>query len=822
MARFQREAQVLASLNHPNIASIYGLEDSGKTRALVMELVEGPTLADRIKFGAIPLEETLPIAKQITEALEAAHDKGIIHRDLKPANVKVTPEGTVKVLDFGLAKALETQHPAADISNSPTLALAATQAGVILGTAAYMSPEQAKGKVTDRRGDIWAFGCVLYEMLTAKQAFGGETASETLAAIIKDEAYLNGLPAGTPAAIRTLLRRCLHKDPRRRLQAIGDARNTIEEAISGSPETEAVRERPMQQSAGRRAASWAAGAILVCLAALGGWWFGTRSVIPAPRWSGDLLGGSSVAFGPRVSPDGHTVAFQAMVDNLTQVAVMNPDSGNWTVLTHDRSRGIVQEIAWSRDGSKLYFDRVVPQPAGIYTVPSLGGDERLVLEDAATPGILPDSSLLVTRIDPDRKQRIYHYWPDSGRLQPLGGWLATNDAVAPLRVFPDGKEAVFWGMADGMNSGSIPHLYALDIATGRTRQLAPQLAISQTGSAFALAVTPDNRSVLIDLPSGNLRQIVAIPRFGSGPGQPLITLTAKPWLMDAGSDGTLYLDQVERPLQILRFPVSGGTPEVITASEDYPAEWMQPVEFPDGRFLLPALLSGRPRLLIGKPGGNFFPLVDTADETGPPAALLSDNQVAFIAGTGSDQTIAIASARDGRIIRHLQGVKGQYATSLAASPDGKTLFYTTAGNLWAVPAADGTPRKICTGDSVAVDPDGKELTVTLVENGGTRLVRISVSGGPARDVRVQSGLPINPTPLGGNSVRKDGKLLVGVVPKDSWFFSVAMLDPGSGAFTRIPLNYIGDIFVSNWTNDGRILAFGEPMRAHVWRFRPVH
>jgi len=184
MARFQREAKVLASLDHPNIATIHGLEESGGTRALVMQLVEGPTLADRIKQRPIPVDEAVRIARQIADALEYAHERGIIHRDLKPANVKVTNDDAVKVLDFGLAKALESDPSSIDISTSPTISRMATQQGVLLGTAAYMSPEQAKGKTVDRRADIWAFGCVLYEMLTGKQAFTGETVTESLAAVI--------------------------------------------------------------------------------------------------------------------------------------------------------------------------------------------------------------------------------------------------------------------------------------------------------------------------------------------------------------------------------------------------------------------------------------------------------------------------------------------------------------------------------------------------------------------------------------------------------------------------------------------------------------
>ncbi|MGH9792003.1 MAG: protein kinase domain-containing protein, partial [Candidatus Acidiferrales bacterium] len=267
MARFQREAHVLASLNHPHIAAIYGLEESSGTGfqpvlsdayaqakgasaalsagarhfALVMELVEGPTLAERIAQGAILLDEALPIARQIVEALEYAHDRGIIHRDLKPANIKLTPDGSAKLLDFGLAKALAGDSSSdADVSNSPTLSMAATKAGIILGTAAYMPPEQARGKSVDRRADIWSFGCVLYEMLTAKRAFPGEDVSETLAAIIRGEPDWTALPLAPRHPIRTLLRRCLEKDAKRRLQAIGEARVTIDDYLANPSAAEAT------------------------------------------------------------------------------------------------------------------------------------------------------------------------------------------------------------------------------------------------------------------------------------------------------------------------------------------------------------------------------------------------------------------------------------------------------------------------------------------------------------------------------------------------------------------------------------------------------
>jgi serine/threonine protein kinase/Tol biopolymer transport system component len=244
LARFQREAEVLASLNHPNIAAIYGLEESGGMTALVMELVEGEDLAQRITRGAMPLDEALPIAKQIAEALEAAHEQGIIHRDLKPANIKVRADGTVKVLDFGLAKALEAGRAGQaggagreSPSMSPTITTPAmTQAGMILGTAAYMSPEQARGKTVDRRADIWAFGAVLFEMLTARRAFAGEDITDTIVSVISKEPDWPALPAPTPVGLRRLLSRCLKKDPKARLRDIGEARVQIEELLSGAPE----------------------------------------------------------------------------------------------------------------------------------------------------------------------------------------------------------------------------------------------------------------------------------------------------------------------------------------------------------------------------------------------------------------------------------------------------------------------------------------------------------------------------------------------------------------------------------------------------------
>jgi eukaryotic-like serine/threonine-protein kinase len=373
MARFRREAQVLASLNHPNIAAVYGLEDgdsrdekppaahpdpnssaramvfSGTPPALVMELVEGPTLAEHLKMRRLELEDSLPIARQIAEALEAAHDRGIIHRDLKPANVKIRPDGVVKILDFGLAKAVEGDRASSDPQNSPTISYMSTMAGTILGTAAYMSPEQAKGKHLDRRTDVWSFGCVLFEMLSGKQAFTGETSTDILADVIRGEPRWQELPATTPQRLSELLRRSLQKDTKQRLQAIGEARIAIEQTIAeitvvanSSIETltAAVSASSVQSpgalapassisapaqlaesSAVRRASvfPWILAAVLASLAAWLGYNLLTRATIPAAAILTQILPPDGQIFAltgneagpPVLSPDGSYLAFVA-------------------------------------------------------------------------------------------------------------------------------------------------------------------------------------------------------------------------------------------------------------------------------------------------------------------------------------------------------------------------------------------------------------------------------------------------------------------------------------------------------------------------------
>jgi len=302
MARFQREAELLASLNHPNIAILHGLVDSDGQRALVMELVPGETLGDRIKRGLMPPEEALNVARQIAEALEAAHERGVVHRDLKPGNVMITPAGLVKVLDFGLAAIVQgVQGTPADATNSPTLTMNMTQAGVILGTAAYMSPEQAAGTPVDKRADIWSYGVVLWETLSGRRLFGGDTIAHTLADVLRGPIDFEKLE--TPAPIKNLLRRCLDRDAKTRLRDIGEARVAIAKYLA---DPESTKEIPPPTKARPTWVGWTVAAILAAIAMAA--WLRPRSETKAPA-SGSLAKVGKYDATPQISPDGSAIVF---------------------------------------------------------------------------------------------------------------------------------------------------------------------------------------------------------------------------------------------------------------------------------------------------------------------------------------------------------------------------------------------------------------------------------------------------------------------------------------------------------------------------------
>jgi Tol biopolymer transport system component len=441
MTRFKREAQVLAALNHPNIAAIYGFEESDGKRCLVLELVEGEDLSQKLKANAVPVEDALSIALQIAEALEAAHDKGIIHRDLKPANVMITPVGGVKVLDFGLAKALDGEHGSgiSDASMSPTLTSAATRAGVVMGTAAYMSPEQAKGKAADRRSDVFSFGVVLFEMLTHSVTFSGESVSDILASVLKVDPDWSRLPRGIPAQITDLLHRCLEKDPKQRLQSIGEARIALQNALKSpadSGELQSVAQSTDRKKPGTLV--WIAALIVVAIiAGLAGRFLvpvdtgpvRTRKFLIKPEGLG-----VEYPFGPVISPDGRRIAYFASgslwirdLNALTAVEIpgsaeaqapfWSPDgaslgfaigqrlyrvaaSGGQPVALSDMPFGDMDGAAWAPDGT-IYL---APSSGPMYRMSASGGDARILFEvdpntesDFHTPTILPDGkSLLFT------------------------------------------------------------------------------------------------------------------------------------------------------------------------------------------------------------------------------------------------------------------------------------------------------------------------------------------------------------------------------------------------------------------------------------------
>ncbi len=412
LARFQREAQVLASLNHPHIAAIYGLEKSGDLEALVLELVGGETLAERIARGPIPVEEALGIARQIADALEAAHEKGIVHRDLKPANVKVTPEGQVKVLDFGLAKALSGDASSPDVTHSPTITAQATQAGVVIGTAAYMSPEQARGKAVDKRADIWAFGAVLYEMLVGQKLFEGETVSDVLAGVLRAEVDFSKLPPNTPPAVRGTLRRCLDRDPKHRLRDIGDARIALEDLASSGSGMAASAEGVVAPTARRPVWPWVAGILAAALlgTAAGRFAFSARRAAARPvRFEVGVPGVSTAV----ISPDGRQVAIASrgrlLVRELDRLELReiagadgairpfwSPDSRTiaygakgklWKVATEGGAPSVICELAgglWDEDagGAWLSDGRIVFSDGNtaLFQVSAQGGDPVVALK----------------------------------------------------------------------------------------------------------------------------------------------------------------------------------------------------------------------------------------------------------------------------------------------------------------------------------------------------------------------------------------------------------------------------------------------------------
>jgi hypothetical protein len=727
LARFSREAQVLASLNHPNIAAIYGLEDGpaegGRhTSALVMELVEGSTLADRLATGPLPLDEAIAIARQIADALQAAHEAGIIHRDLKPANVKIRPDGTVKVLDFGLAKALDPGGgSSASAMNSPTLSVHGTQMGVILGTAAYMSPEQARGRAVDRRADIWAFGVVLFEMLTGRRAFDGDDISITLASVLKDDMKWDALPADLPTPVRRLLRRCLEKDPKRRLSSIGDARLELDDATILAPEDR----RPAVPVAVRAAARpktlalWVV-ATLAIVAAVGVvLWAPWRATIDPPKTSFEVRleepgPGLNSPLMLAVSPDGRQLVARVVdqgvnklwmrpLERLTGVTMTGTEGAAFPFWSADgRQIGFFAERklkkvdtlgaqpqnvadvtdarggAWNRDGV-IVFAPTVNGP--LFRVAASGGDAVPVTElDSSRgetshrfPRFLPDNLhflYLVVGSNPANAGIYLGSLTSKDKTRLVGG--TTKPEFAPPDILLFLRESTLMAQRFDPSSGEL---------SGDPFQVAENVSSNPTAGAGGMTVS--ETGVLAYRPGGLTggRQLVWIDRTGkteatSGP----LGMYENPRLSPDGTrlaifrpegGGDIWINDLERGSST-RFTSSDGADNVPTWS-------------PDGKRI--AFVSNRD-------GGVFNIYVKDAGGTSAEELLLK---------TPHNKTLNDWSA-DGRYILYEE-----------VNP-------ATKADLWMLPlVGDSKPMRVVASPfndaAASVSPDGRWVAYTSDDSG---------------------------------------------------------------------------------------------------------
>jgi len=682
LMRFKREAQVLASLNHPNIAAIYGFENSEGIFALVLELIDGPTLTDRIANDPVPLDEALAIARQIAEALEVAHERGIIHRDLKPSNVKLTPEGTVKVLDFGLAKVLEGDSQTTDLSHSPTL-LKGTQAGVILGTAAYMSPEQAKGKVVDKRSDIWAFGCVLFEMLSRKQAFSGETLTDTLAAVLRAEPDWNELPTATPKGVRELLYRCLTKDAKQRLRDIGEARIAIDQGFTEHYEPQAPIASTPQRSHLRTWPIAVGVAILTAALSIGTMLMLAPGPVERPLRKFDISVpqlNAGVTTPPVISPDGRRVAYAAgqslwvrELDSLTPRELVKGNSP--------------QHFFWSPDSNYLAY--LASQK--LWKVPEIGGQPSVVASatfglGAYTPGGL---------------------WTEDGRII-----FAPSAAGTGLLVVS----------AEG---GEFTNLIDRDEKT--ESDFHKPSSLPQNKGVLFIVDHFDGGPDQIDVLAGKVRKTV-LHLKGSQLESPVYSPTGHIlYRRESGAQGIWAL-----PFSLERLEPT-GEPFLISA----PGAW--PSVSSDGTLLfVPEAVGLRFQLAwVDRNGKVSETLPDSEMQIWNPRLSPDGNRVAFTAGARGRGGIYIFDLKR-RTQSRLTLQDGQFEWP-AWSPDGRQIYFDlgfTAQQIL-VQSADGSSpaREVVHGFHASLSRDGKYLFFEATREGlGANLWYLPLEGGDGKPI----------------------------------------------------------------------------------------
>jgi serine/threonine protein kinase/Tol biopolymer transport system component len=765
LARFEREAKALASLNHPHVAHIYGLEDgsptgaSGPVRAIVMELVEGEDLAGRLARGPLPIAETIRIARQIADAVAAAHDAGIVHRDLKPANIKVTPDGTVKVLDFGLAKAFGHERgteSSTNLANSPTITAAGTLQGIILGTAAYMSPEQARGLAVDARTDVWAFGCVMYEMLTGRVVYAGPTVSDTIAKILEREPDWHALPASTPASLRRLLARCLEKDPKRRLHSIADTHFEIDEAS-----TELAGQSPQ---ATHPRARWPIVAAIAAVVLAGvSWvlWTTRTSELPPPRVLA-LTSYTGIESAPTFSPDGRQVAFSwggEQGDNEDIYVVLVGTDQPYRI-TKDAARDVVP--AWQPDGTQIAFARLAAGRASIYLVSFLGGSEQKLADFAAihraAVGGAPENSDPRLSWSPDgRWLAVANVASGSER----GVFLVrvadrtTRQLITPAQASDDYRMAVFSPKGDALaciNGGfvEVAQLKAGDPQiTDAPRRVTPFL-----GSVLGLAWSADGRDLVFgraQFPAPNPPYLWRVPASGDRPPEriDLAGVGAFPAVSPTGSSLAFVRRNLNEELLTLR---EGQPPEPLLSST---SNEQDASISPDGKKVAFATDRAGEGLEIW-----VAQLADSSTRRsvtkgahkpeGSPRWSPDGLRLAFdgLGDDGSRHVYIVDEA--GGPIREVPQKAGFNDQIPSWSQDGQWIYFgsnrTDRYEIWRAPAAGGEPQQVTTtGGSAPFESDGQ--LYFLREVGGVPDVFTRpVAGRPERalgiDVSLWNFLPV--------------------------------------------------------------------------------